>query len=338
MAIGGIYFQSPFWLYAIVVGPFLIMMALFRKKEEGVLFPGAQRACLAPRGLRVRLQHLPVSLAALALVLTAFALARPQKGSVQESVTTEGVDIVVALDVSGSMAAEDFQPRNRLAVAKEVVSDFIQRRQNDRTGLVVFAGKSLTKTPPTTDTAVLLRQLDDVRLGMLTDGTAIGAGLATALTRLRHSKAKSRVIVLVTDGSNNAGEIDPTTAMELARAMEVRVYTIGVGRGGQVPMPVQVKNLVTGEIVKQTMLREVQIDENLLKKIASQTGGEFFRATDKTSFQTIFKRIDQLEKSEIKSTIYRRHRELFSPFLVMAAFLWIAAGMACLCGLRVAQG
>ena len=337
MELGGVYFQTPFWLCAIIVGPLLILMALFRKKEGGVLFPGAKKAIDAPRGLRVRLRHLPLILSALALMITAFALARPQKGSVKESVTTQGVDIVVALDVSGSMAAEDFQPRNRLAVAKEVVSDFIQKRQNDRTGLVVFAGRSLTKTPPTTDTAVLLRQLDDVRLKMLPDGTAIGAGLATALTRLRHSKTKSRVIVLVTDGSNNAGEIDPITAMELARAMEIRVYTISVGRGGQVPIPVQMQNPITGAIVKQTILREVQIDEDLLKKIAFQTGGEFFRATDRTSFQTIFERINQLEKSEIKSTTYRRYRELFPPLLNIAAFLWVAAGVTCLCGLRVAS-
>ena len=144
----------------------------------------------------------------------------------REDVTTQGVDIMVALDVSGSMAAEDFQPRNRLAVAKEVVADFVQRRRSDRIGLVVFAGKSLTKSPPTTDAAVLLRQLDDVQLDMLPDGTAIGSGLATSLTRLRRSKAKSRVIVLVTDGANNAGEIDPATATDLARAMEVRVYTV----------------------------------------------------------------------------------------------------------------
>ena len=337
MEIGGVYFQDPFWLCAMMVGPLLILMAIFSQQDGGVLFPGVQRALDTPRGLRVRIRHLPLILAALALMISAIALARPQKGSVKESVTTEGVDIVVSLDVSGSMAAEDFQPRNRLAVAKEVVSDFIQKRQNDRIGLVVFAGRSLTKTPPTTDTAVLLRQLDDVQLKMLPDGTAIGAGLATALTRLRSSKAKSRVIVLVTDGSNNAGEIDPITAMELARAMTIRVYTIGVGRGGQVPIPVQVQDPFTGTISKRTMLKEVQIDEGLLKKIAAQTGGEFFRATDKASFQTIFKRIDQLEKSEIKSTTYRRYRELFYPLLGIAALLWIAAGVARLSGLRVAE-
>ena len=164
--------------------------------------------------------------------------------------TTQGVDIVVALDVSGSMAAEDFQPRNRLAVAKEVVAEFVKRRPHATASASSSSpGKSLTKSPPTTDTAVLLRQLEDVRLEMLPDGTAIGSGLATSLTRLRRSQAKSRVIVLVTDGANNAGEIDPATATDLARAMEVRVYTVLVGRGGQVPMPVQVQDPFTGQVV-----------------------------------------------------------------------------------------
>ena len=209
--------------------------------------PRASGAC-AP-GWRVRLRHLPLALAALGLVAGALALARPQHGTLREDVTTRGVDIVVALDVSGTMAAEDFQPRNRLEVAKEVVAEFVKRRTSDRVGLVVFAGRSLTKSPPTTDTAVLLRQLDDVRLEMLPDGTAIGSGLATALTRLRRSEAKSKVIVLVTDGDNNAGEIDPATAADMAKAMEVRVYTILVGRGGRVPMPVRAQDPFTGAVV-----------------------------------------------------------------------------------------
>jgi Ca-activated chloride channel family protein len=251
-------------------------------------------------------------------------------------VTTRGVDIVVSLDVSGSMAAEDFQPRNRLAVAKEVVADFVPRRPHDRIGLVVFAGKSLTKCPPTTDSAVLLRQLEDVRLDMLPDGTAIGSGLATALARLRHSKARSRVIVLVTDGVNNAGEIDPATATDLARAMEVRVYTIGVGRGGLVPVPIQVQDPFTGQIVHRSAPMEVDIDEGLLKTIAGRTGGEFFRATDSTSLRSIFDRIDRLEKSEIKLAAYRRYRDLFAPVLLAAGALLVLAGLAWVGGLRVA--
>jgi Ca-activated chloride channel family protein len=333
----GFRFEDPLWLWALLLGPLFVAAELLREKQGGaILFPGASRLSGISRGWRTRMRHLPVLLAALASTFAALALARPQHGTLKEDVTTQGVDIVVALDVSGSMAAQDFQPRNRLAVAKEVVAEFVKRRPTDRLGLVVFAGKSLTKSPPTTDSAVLLRQLDDVRLDMLPDGTAIGSGLATSLTRLRRSKAKSKVVVLVTDGANNAGEIDPATAADLARAMEVRVYTVLVGKGGQVPMPVRVRDPFSGEIVEQTVMTEVQIDEDLLRAIADRTGGEFFRATDGASLRNIFDRIDKLEKSEIKQTAYRRYRELFPPFLLAAAVAFAAAGAAWGGGLRVA--
>jgi Ca-activated chloride channel homolog len=333
----GFRFQDPLWLLAGLAGPLAIVAALLRERQgRAVLYPGLATLRLTTRGRRARFRHLPVLLAALGLVAAAIALARPQHGTLREDVTTQGVDIVVSLDVSGSMAAEDFQPRNRLAVAKDVVSEFVQRRRTDRIGLVVFAGKSLTKSPPTTDAAVLLRQLEDVRLDMLPDGTAIGSGLATSLNRLRRSKAKSRVIVLVTDGANNAGEIDPATATDLARALEVRVYTILVGRGGQVPMPMAAKDPATGEVHKYTVMTEVQIDEGLLRQIAERTGAEFFRATDPESLRRIFDRIDKLEKSEIKLSAYRRYRELFAPVLTAAAVLLAASSLLWTSGLRSA--
>ena len=332
----GLRFQDPVWLWAALLGPLVAVLA-WRRERHGpaIAFPGAARLKGRPAGLRVALRHAPVVLAALGLVVASVALARPQHGSLKEQVTTRGIDIVVALDVSGSMAAEDFQPRNRLEVAKDVVAEFVKRRPTDRIGLVAFAGKSLTKSPPTTDAAVLLRQLEDVRLGMLPDGTAIGSGLATSLTRLRRSQAKSKVIVLVTDGANNAGEIDPATATDLARAMEVRVYTVLVGRGGQVPMPMQVQDPFTGRITQRTMMTEVEIDEGLLKRIADRTGGEFFRATDSASLRNIFDRIDRLEKSEIKLSAYRRYRELFEPVLLAAAVTFAVAGALWAAGLRV---
>ena len=333
----GFRFQDPLWLWAALLGPLVVAAALLRERHAAaVVFPGAARLKGRPAGLRVALRHAPVIVAGLSLVTAAVALARPQHGTLKEQVTTRGVDIVVALDVSGSMAAEDFQPRNRLAVAKEVVAEFMKRRPNDRLGLVVFAGKSLTKAPPTTDGAVLLRQLDDVRLEMLPDGTAIGSGLATSLGRLRHSQAKSRVIVLVTDGANNAGEIDPVTATDIARAMGVRVYTIGVGRGGQVPMPMKVQDPFTGRVVRRTVMTEVQIDYGLLGRIAKQTGGEFFRATDSASLRNIFERIDRLEKSEIKLSAYRRYQERFVPLLLATAALLATSGALWAAGLRVA--
>jgi len=334
----GLRFQDPAWLWLALAGPLLLAAAWLREREalaQAVRFPGASRLRRVRASWRVRLRQLPLVLAALAVVAGSVALARPQHGVLRENVTTQGVDIVVALDVSGSMAAEDFQPRNRIEVAKEVVAEFVKRRTSDRVGLVIFAGRSLTKSPPTTDSAVLLRQLEDVRLEQLPDGTAIGSGLATSLTRLRRSEAKSKVIVLVTDGANNAGEIDPATAADMAKAMEVRVYTVLVGRGGRVPMPVKVQNPFTGEVGRQTVMTEVQIDEGLLKRIAERTGAEFFRATDSDSLRRIFDRIDRLEKSEIKTSAYRRYRELYPPVLALVAALLAAAALAWAAGLRV---
>jgi Ca-activated chloride channel homolog len=334
----GFRFQDPAWLLLALAGPLVLVAVWLRERgslARAVTFPGAARLKRVRPGWRARLRLLPALLAAVGIVTGALALARPQHGSLREDVTTQGVDIVVALDVSGSMAAEDFQPRNRLEVAKEVVAEFVKRRTSDRVGLVIFAGRSLTKAPPTTDTAVLLRQLDDVRLDMLPDGTAIGSGLATSLTRLRRSQAKSKVIVLVTDGSNNAGEIDPATAADMAKAMEVRTYTILVGRGGRVPVPVKVQDPFSGQVRQQTIMTEVQIDEGLLKRIAERTGGEFFRATDSQSLRAIFDRVDRLEKSEIKSASYRRYRELFPGVLAAAAALLALAALAWTAGLRV---
>jgi len=333
----GFRFQDPLWLWVALLAPLVIVVTVLRERRgHAVVFPGAARLRGKPQGLRVALRHAPTWAAALGLIAASVALARPQQGSSRDEVTTRGVDIVVALDISGSMAAQDFQPRNRLEVAKEVVAEFVKRRPHDRIGLVIFAGKSLTKSPPTTDAAVLLNQLADVRLDMLPDGTAIGSGLATALTRLRHSQAKSKVIVLVTDGANNAGEIDPATATDLAKAMDVRVYTIGVGKGGQVPMPVQVQDPFTGRVTTRVMMTVVEIDEGLLQKIAQRTGGEFFRATDSASLRNIFDRIDRLEKSEIKLASFKRYRESFFPVLVIAALLLVAAGALWASGLRVA--
>lgn len=333
----GFRFQEPLWLLAACSGPLVIAAAVLRERSvRAVLLPGLSRLSPTRTTWRVRLRHLPVVLAGLGLMAAAVALARPQHGTLRQNVTTEGIDIVVTLDDSGSMAAEDFQPRNRLEVAKSVVSTFIKRRTNDRVGLVIFAAKSLTKAPPTTDTALLLRQLDDVHLDILPDGTAIGSAMATALARLQRSTAKSKVMVLVTDGANNTGEIDPGTATDMARAMGVRVYTIGVGKGGTVPMPVKVRDNFTGAVVTRVMPMEVEIDEGLLKTIATRTGGEFFRATDPASLRLIFDRIDQLEKSEIKLTKYTRYRELFQPWALAAASLLAAAGLAWFAGLRVA--
>lgn len=330
MPFSALQFQAP-WL--LLLAPLPLLLTLLSRRLEllqpTLAIPRAALARDVPRTLRARFRFLPQWLATAALTLIIIALARPQKGLGRDQLTTEGVDIVVALDVSGSMAAQDFQPDNRLAVAKSVVADFIRRRTRDRVGLVIFAGRAITQSPATTDQALLLRQLEDVALDRLPDGTAIGSGLATALSRLSKSESKTKVVVLVTDGANNSGEIDPDTATDIARAMEVRIYTVGVGKGGIAPIPVRAQDPFTGRIVSRTVNMEVPIDEDLLKRIAERTGGAFFSATNESSFRDIFSRIDALETSRLKSISFRRFQELFPPFLnaavallVLAAFLW----------------
>lgn len=330
MSLASLQFQAP-WLLLLVPIPLVLA---FAAQSLEVFAPAlrlprvAQAQGLSP-SFRTRFRHLPLWLAALSLALMAVSLARPQKGLGRDQLTTEGVDIVVALDVSGSMAAQDFQPDNRLSVAKAVVADFIKKRTRDRLGLVVFAGRAITQSPATTDQALLLRQLEDVALDRLPDGTAIGSGVATALSRLSKSDAKTKLVVLVTDGANNSGEIDPDTATDIAKAMEVKIYTVGVGKGGVAPVPVRARDPFTGQIVSRTVNMEVPIDEDLLKRIAERTGGAFFSATDEASFRDIFTRIDALETSKLKSISFRRFQELFPPFLtaslgglLLAAILW----------------
>lgn len=297
---------------------FLLLLPLayfwIQKKQQtlqsGLVFPPfglLSRLPLAPARRALQLLRV-IRLAGLVFLIV--ALARPQLGSSEEDLLTEGVDIVVALDCSGSMAAEDFQPKNRISVAKQQVRDFILGRRNDRIGLVVFAARSFTKCPLTVDYDVLLNQVEDVRLGTIQDGTAIGNGLATALNRLQSSKAKSRVIILLTDGVNNTGEIDPLTAAEIAKSLGVKIYAIGVGREGVAPYPVD------DPVFGRRMINvEVQIDEELLKKIAHATNGECYRAVDRDSLGKIFKTIDSLEKSKIQVKSYTHYQELFDWLL-----------------------
>lgn len=248
-----------------------------------------------------------------ALGLFILALARPQMMNREREYETKGVDIVIALDISGSMLAEDFKPENRLAVAKQEAEKFIKGRENDRIGLVVFARSAFTQCPLTLDYDILTALLREIQIGMIPDGTAIGMGLATAVNRLRESEAKSKVIILITDGENNAGKIDPVTAAELARTFKIKVYTIAVGRGGLVPFPVN--DPLFG---KRYVQAKVDIDEFSLKRIADITGGVFFRARDPASLSEIYSRINELEKTEVKVQEYKNFDELFHYFLIPA--------------------
>ncbi len=261
-----------------------------------------------------RMRHLPFILRMGALVLLIIALARPQSTSHGKNVYTEGIDIVLALDISGSMLAEDFQP-NRIEAAKAVAQDFIDGRTNDRIGLVIFSGESFTQCPLTTDYPVLKNLLRQVKSGMIEDGTAIGVGLANAVSRLKDSKAKSRVIILLTDGVNNRGEIDPITAAQIAQTYGIRVYTVGVGTVGDAPYPVQTPFGTRYQMIP------VDLDEKMLSQIATMTDGKYFRATDNRTLKNIYKEIDRLEKSRIEVRSYKRYAELFYNYAGIALIL-----------------
>jgi len=258
-----------------------------------------------------------------ALVLLIAALARPQILNTFQVEKHRGIDILVALDISGSMASVDFKPRNRLEVAKTVIADFIHRRRSDRIGLVVFAGTSFTRCPLTIDDSMLLNALDDTRIGDLEDGTALGMALATSVNRIRHAPTATRIIILITDGVNNRGEIAPRDAASIAREFGIKVYTIGVGRRGQAPYPV---TDALGQ--KRFAMVNVEIDEDLLKEIASTTGGLYFRATDKDSLERIFSEIDRWEKSEVSSRRVVQARELFSWFMGAGLLLLVISAVA----------
>jgi Ca-activated chloride channel family protein len=250
--------------------------------------------------------------------LLIIALARPQEGRTDEEVTTEGVDIMLVLDISTSMKALDFQPDNRLEVAKQTIVDFISKRQHDRIGLVVFGARSFTKCPLTLDYNILSRFVSEVTFTDFSSQTAIGTAIVTAANRLKDSGAKSKVMILLTDGANNAGEVPPITAAKAAGELGIKIYTIGVGREGLVPIPVEMKNPFTGETVRQIQKMESDLDEKTLQEIAQLTNGKFFRAKNPEKLKEIYDQIDKLEKTEIKTTIFTSYNERF--------YMWLWAG------------
>jgi Ca-activated chloride channel family protein len=312
----GVTFANPEMFLLLLFVPALVFWYWKRQRSQLVelRMPTTKVFHTMPRSLRQRFRHTLFALRILALALLTVALARPQSTSKGENVNTEGIDIVLVTDISGSMLAEDFKP-NRIEAAKNVAEDFIDGRPNDRIGLVIFAGESFTQCPLTLDHAVVKNLLSQVKSGMIEDGTAIGMGLATAVSRLKDSKAKSRVIILLTDGVNNRGFIDPLTAAGIAQSFGIRVYTIGVGTKGYAPYPVQTPFGV------QYQNMPVEIDEALLQKIASETGGKYFRATDNRKLKAIYDEIDRLEKTKIEVTQFRRHKEEFYAAGVFAGFL-----------------
>jgi Ca-activated chloride channel family protein len=314
-------FAAPWVLTLLMVLP-LLAYVLHRKQARhqtaGLRFASVS-LLRQKRTWRATLRPLLTVGRLLALALLIIGLARPQLAQAKEIVQGEGVDIVIAQDISGSMAALDFQPQNRLEAAKTVVDEFISRRTYDRIGLVVFAHEAFSQSPMTTDHAVLNRLLNQIKLAPdleLEDGTAIGLGLANAANMLKDSDAKSRVVILLTDGANNAGEIAPETAAEAAQALGIKVYTIGMGRPGQVPVPVD--SLFGGQ---EIVYQESDLDEGLMQQIAEKTGGQYFRAADTTDLQRIYDHINQLEKSQIEITRYSEQIELMLWALLPALAL-----------------
>ncbi len=272
-----------------------------------------------PKSLRQRLRWLPSFLRTLVLVAMILGMARPQWVQAQEIVSGEGVDIALALDISGSMAALDFEPQNRLEAAKSVIGDFIDERDHDRIGLVIFAANAFHQSPPTVDHRVLKRLLDETKLAPelnIEDGTAIGMGLANAANMLKSSDASSRIVILITDGVNNAGQIDPATAAAAAKALGIRVYTIGMGRPG--PVPVRVPDLYGNNMV---LMQESALDLESLQRIADTTGGKFFRADNPESLRAIYDEIDQLEKSKYEVETFTESRELAGMVMAPALVL-----------------
>ena len=312
-------FASPVYLYALLVIPLLVAWYIRRHKEDtsdirySTLLPFRS---LKP-GFRERLRHLPFALRMLGIAALAIALARPQTTASSQNIYAEGIDIAMLLDISTSMLAEDFQP-NRVEAAKEVAQHFIDGRQNDRIGLVIFAGQSFTQCPMTLDYRVLKNLLRQVKPGMVEDGTAIGMAIAQGVNRLKDSKAKSKVMILLTDGMNNRGEVDPLTAAQIAKTFTIRIYTIGVGTVGEAPYPVQTPFGIRYQNIP------VDVDEKTLAQIADMTDGRYFRATNNKALKQIYDEIDKLEKTRVEVKAYRSYTELFYPWAALGLLSLLA--------------
>lgn len=311
-------FANPKILWLLVVVPLVVAYYVWRAMQGGasIVISTTDSLRKAPRTLRYYLRHLPIALRAVVLVLIIVALARPQSVEHETKTETDGIDIVLAVDISTSMLARDLQP-DRLSAAKEVAAQFVANRQGDRIGLVVFAGEAFTQTPLTTDQSSLQTLLGRLRSGVVEDGTAIGNGLATAVNRLRESDSKSKVVILLTDGVNNRGQIAPLTVADIAKEQDIKVYTIGVGRNGTAPYPVfdaRGREMYTVDM-------KVEIDEKMLQAIAEKTGGEYFRATDKTSLAQIYDQINSMEKSKVEKFDITHIYEEYLIFVLWAIAL-----------------
>lgn len=314
--ISNLSFARPLYLWLLLIIPALLAFYIFRqqKTSPSLRFSSLSQLTDIPVSLRPYLRHILFSFRIICIALLILVVARPQSTDYWENVSTEGIDIVLAMDISSSMLARDFRP-DRLEAAKNVATEFISGRPYDRMGLVIFSGESFTQCPLTTDHAVMINLMREMQSGMIEDGTAIGLGLATAVNRIKDSEARSKVIILLTDGVNNMGEIAPVTAAEISKTLGVRVYTIGVGSRGMAPYPVQ-----TAAGIRYRNM-QVEIDEEVLREIADMTGGKYFRATDNESLNKIYEEIDTLEKSKINVQEYSRKKEEYLPLAIIITAL-----------------
>ena len=311
-------FNNPEYLWLLLVLVPMIAWYIYKQYQSDASLQVSSTGPFhkMPKTRKHYLFHLVFALRCVALVFLIIAIARPQSTNSFRSESTEGIDIMLSLDISGTMLAEDLKP-NRLEAAKEVATKFISDRPDDNIGLVVFAGESFTQCPLTTDHGVLINLLNAVEFGIIEDGSAIGLGLANAVNRIKDSQAKSKVIILLTDGSNNRGDIAPLTAAEIAKKFGVRVYTIGVGKQGMAPYPFQTPFGIQYQNVP------VEIDEDVLQQIAQMTGGSYFRATDNASLGAIYGEIDQMEKTKLQVREYKKRNEEFFPYLLTAFLLLV---------------
>ena len=309
-------FANPKLLWGLLIVPAIIVWYVFRhkKQEAAVRFSDTSGFDTLPKSWKAYVRHILFAMKMAALALLIVAMARPQSTSQSQTSNIEGIDIILAQDISGSMLARDLKP-DRLEASKKVAADFVEGRPTDRMGLVVFAGESFTQVPLTTDHTVMQNMLKELKTGMIDDGTAIGDGLATAINRLKDSEAISKVIILLTDGLNNSGSVDPYTAADMAKIFGIRVYTIGVGSYGTAPFPVQTMFGVQYQQMK------VEIDEKLLTTIAVKSGGKYFRATSNQRLNEIYDEIDKLERSKIEVTEFRHLHEEFYPLVAWAIAL-----------------
>lgn len=314
-------FKNPEFFWLLLLVPLLIGLYFWkmRHRHPVLQIPSMKALKLPTVSWLPYLRHLVFSLQLIAFVFFVIALARPRLMEQEEKVNAEVVDIVISLDISGSMLAQDFKP-DRIEAAKNLSVEFIENRPEDRIGLVIFAGESFTQSPITADKQVLKSLIDAINIDLLTDGTAIGMGLATAVDRLKDSDAASKVIILLSDGVNNTGFIDPKTAMEMAKKLGIRVYTIGVGSEGEAPFPHQ--DAFGRKVLKNV---PVEIDEALLEEIAKETGGAYFRATDNASLSNIYAQIDEMEKTTIDVEVFKKYKEAFLPFGLIGLFCFLSA-------------